>query len=48
MLPGGGVRYYVQVIYYDPTKYQGQIPISVSFISEDHLMKYVYDAVVGE
>ncbi len=48
VLPGGGVRYYVQVIYYDPTKYQGEIPISVSFISEDHLMKYVYDAVVGE
>ena len=44
---GGDVGYYVQVICYDPTLCKGQIPMSVSFMGEDKLMKYVYDVVIG-
>ncbi len=48
IVAGGEVGYYVQVIYYDPTAYKGQIPMSVAFMSEDQLTKYAYDVVIGE
>lgn len=44
---GGDVGYYVQVIYYDPTVYKGQIPMSVTCMSEDKVTKYAYDVVIG-
>ncbi len=46
IVTGGDIGYYVQVIYYDPTVYKGQIPMSLSFTSEDNLTKYVYDVVI--
>ena len=43
----GDTRYYVQVIYYNPTVYKGQIPMSVTYMSKDNMTKYVYDVVIG-
>ena len=48
IVTGGDVGYYVQVIYYDPTVYKEQIPMSVTCMSEDNMTKYVYDVVIGE
>jgi hypothetical protein len=47
VVAGGDVGYYVQVIYYDPSTYKGEIPMSVAFVSEDKVTKYVYDVVIG-
>ena len=47
IVTGGDVGYYVQVIYYDPTVYKGQIPMSVTCMSEDKVTKYAYDVVIG-
>ena len=47
VVSGSDVRYYVAVIYYNPTVYKGQIPMSVWFMSEDKLTKYVYDVAIG-
>lgn len=48
VVTGGDVRYYVKVIDYDPSVYKGEIPMSVAFMSEDNVTKYVYDVVIGE
>ena len=45
---GGDVGYYMEVLYYDPSLYQGQIPMSITFMSEDNLTKCIYDVVIGE
>lgn len=47
VVAGGEIRYYVQVIYYNPSEYKEAIPMSVGFMSEDKVTKYVYDAVIG-
>lgn len=47
VVTGGEVGYYVQVIYYDPAVYKEAVPVSIAFMSEDNVTKYVYDAVIG-
>jgi len=47
IVAGGEVGYYVQVIYYDPSVYQGEIPMTVDYLSEDNVTKYAYDVVIG-
>jgi len=47
VVAGGEVGYYVQVIYYNPAVYKEAVPVSIAFMSEDNVTRYVYEAVIG-